>query len=109
MVAKLGPLSYLVETQDEQLWRRHLDHLKQLIVPVSPQPVLESAVEDWDLELAPAPAPVLVEVPGVVLEETLMSPLSLRFLPRLLLNPPAVVPTETAASPSSERRYPARD
>ena len=26
--ARLGPLSYLIETADGQLWRRHIDHLK---------------------------------------------------------------------------------
>jgi len=29
VVDKLGPLSYLVKTPDEQLWRRHVDHLKR--------------------------------------------------------------------------------
>ena len=29
VVERLGPLSYLVETTDEQLWRRHVDHLKR--------------------------------------------------------------------------------
>ena len=28
VVARLGPLSYLLETTDKQLWRRHLDHVK---------------------------------------------------------------------------------
>ena len=28
VVAKLGPLSYLVENSDHQSWRRHIDHLK---------------------------------------------------------------------------------
>ena len=28
IVSKLGPLSYLVETTDHQLSRRHIDHLK---------------------------------------------------------------------------------
>ena len=27
---KLGPLSYLVETVDGELWRRHVDHLKHV-------------------------------------------------------------------------------
>lgn len=31
VVAKLGPLSYLVETSDNQLWRRHVDHLKSRV------------------------------------------------------------------------------
>jgi transposase InsO family protein len=28
IVEKLGPLSYVIETQDLQLWRRHVDHVK---------------------------------------------------------------------------------
>ena len=29
VVEQLGPVSYLVETADHQLWRRHQDHLKE--------------------------------------------------------------------------------
>ena len=32
IIAKLGPLSYLVDTTDGQLWRRHVDHLKSRAV-----------------------------------------------------------------------------
>ena len=28
VTAKLGPLSYLIKTDDKQVWRRHVDHLK---------------------------------------------------------------------------------
>ena len=28
VVARLGPLSYLLETEEKQLWRRHVDHVK---------------------------------------------------------------------------------
>ena len=31
VVERLGPLSYLVETADKLLWRRHVDHVKRLI------------------------------------------------------------------------------
>ena len=30
VISKLGPLSYLVETENKLLWRRHIDHLKKL-------------------------------------------------------------------------------
>ena len=33
VVERLGPLSYLVETEDRELWRRHVDLLKELAVP----------------------------------------------------------------------------
>ena len=32
VIAKLGPLSYLGETADQQLWRCHIDHLKSRLV-----------------------------------------------------------------------------
>ena len=31
IVERLGPLPYLVETSDKQCWRRHVDHLKELV------------------------------------------------------------------------------
>ena len=27
---RVGPLAYLVETESDQIWKRHLDHLKSL-------------------------------------------------------------------------------
>ena len=32
IVACLGPLSYLVQTTDNQVWRRHVDHVKSRVV-----------------------------------------------------------------------------
>ena len=38
---RLGPLSYLqVETSDKQCWRRHVDHLKELISRERPHETL---------------------------------------------------------------------
>jgi len=38
VVARLGPLSYLLETESKQLWRRHVDHVKaRTTSPVQPQ------------------------------------------------------------------------
>ena len=34
---RLGPLTYLIETESGQLWRRHIDHLKSLGRASSPQ------------------------------------------------------------------------
>ena len=33
IISKLGPLSYLVETENKLLWRRHIDHLKKHVYP----------------------------------------------------------------------------
>ena len=39
IVARLGPHSYLVETQDKRVWRRHVDHVKlRTVSPVSQPP-----------------------------------------------------------------------
>jgi hypothetical protein len=38
IVARLGPLSYLVETTDKLLWRRHVDHLKERTIRPSASP-----------------------------------------------------------------------
>lgn len=57
VVSKLGPLSYLLETEDKQLWRRHIDQVKSRAnSPVSPSPTVPEAVPDsvWE---APASGP----------------------------------------------------
>ena len=51
VVERLGPVSYLVETADHQMWRRHLDHLKEFRgLPNSVQSgsYREVAVDDED-------------------------------------------------------------
>ena len=44
--AKLGPLSYLVRLENEELWRRHVDHLKGVTVDQSTEGREESANSD---------------------------------------------------------------
>ena len=57
VVSKLGPLSYLLETEDKQLWRRHIDQVKSRAnSPVSPSPTVPEAVPDSGWE-APASGP----------------------------------------------------
>ena len=50
VVARLGPLSYLLETESKQLWRRHVDHVKQRSVPPRSHPTPDGTVPDdtWD-------------------------------------------------------------
>jgi hypothetical protein len=39
VVARLGPVSYLLELEDKQLWQRHVDHIKYRgISPAVPGP-----------------------------------------------------------------------
>ena len=51
VVARLGPISYLLETVDKQLWRRHVDQVKKReCSPVQPNtPQHESDGNDWEL------------------------------------------------------------
>lgn len=57
VVERLGPLSYLVETSDHQLWRRHIDHLKERVTRENTQPEPASNAE---------PATPTVAVPEIV-------------------------------------------
>ena len=44
VVSRLGPLSYLLETEDKQLWRRHIDQVKSRkphVTQTSADPVTE--------------------------------------------------------------------
>ena len=43
IVHRLGPLSFLIKTQDGQTWRRHMDHVKEVIVTSEPQS------DNWEL------------------------------------------------------------
>lgn len=66
IVARLGPLSYLVETEDKQMWRRHVDHIKERVLPLIPTSTQSSQPEavpdemdevDDDPGLIPLPSP----------------------------------------------------
>ncbi len=47
IVERLGPLSYLIETEDRECWRRHIDHLKELLLPEHlPETTTSSPVMD---------------------------------------------------------------
>ena len=48
VVERLGPLSYLVETSDMLLWRRHVDLLRELQTRNRDSELLESHTPDWD-------------------------------------------------------------
>lgn len=59
---KLGPLSYLVKTVDGELWRRHVDHLKEVQwteisegreESSSLNSDADSTNDDWDSNLSP--------------------------------------------------------
>ena len=51
VIARLGPLSYLLETAEKQLWRRHVDHVKTRTNShkyVSPQAQSNTTEGAWD-------------------------------------------------------------
>ncbi len=87
VIERLGPLTYLVQVDNGQLWKRHLDHLRirgdQLSAEGNPQ-AEESA--DWDFT-------------NVQESATSSSPEG--------QGPPASTPS-TADPPGSQRRYPQR-
>ena len=54
IVERLGPVSYLVETADHQLWRRHLDHLKEIRGSAHPEQGQQEHTPEEDLPSARA-------------------------------------------------------
>ena len=51
IVAQNGPLLYEILTDDSQVWKRHVNHLKVLEETVEMQPShAESSIFDFDLE-----------------------------------------------------------
>ena len=80
VVAKLGPLSYLVETTDKQLWRRHVDHVKSRSATVIPASTAPSRVSDTpaqvDAEVEPVTQGVIppAEATGVELANRDVNP-----------------------------------
>ena len=67
VVERLGPLSYLIETEDHDLWRRHIDLLKELSSSEN-LPITSPASSDADygggppVELSTIPTPDPVSV-----------------------------------------------
>ena len=46
VAACLGPLSHLLETEDQQLWRRHVDHVKSRAT--SPLSLISESEPTWE-------------------------------------------------------------
>ena len=51
IVEKLGPLTFRVKTQDGTIWKRHVDHLKQL-------EMTDSSISSYDMDSFPIPADI---------------------------------------------------
>ena len=107
VVERLGPLTYLVETTDRLMWKRHVDLLRELsarssrpepgdqpeefpdVSPASPEAATTSEQPQPEPEPEPAPAP---PEPDATPTET----------------PPPPEPSETTTPSSAPSRYPGR-
>ena len=110
IVQRLGPLSFLIKTRDGQMWRRHVDHLKE--VRTDPEPESKdknSRPDDDDWEL-PSSGHSHTHASGTADTEHSTSSESTRPDPENdeadeLPNTEA----DEAASGETSRRYPVRD
>ena len=99
VIARQGPLSYLLETTDQQVWRRHVDQVNdQTRSPVPTSQSSSSEETTWVLEQL---------VPGAVLPTPAPRP-AIHTEPVELSSaiPETTPPDET---PQTEPRYPTRD
>ncbi len=46
VISKLGPVTYMVKTQDGQSWKRHVEQLKDLATSHSPTPLTTTSITD---------------------------------------------------------------
>ena len=119
VVERLGPLTYLVETTDRLLWKRHIDLLRELCVR---NHITEdhNSEELGDLEGTADPEavmpPAFVSIPTV--PESVAPGVSASVAPRPGSPPLADSPMQSASAPSQEspdavrapivRQYPSR-
>ena len=107
IVERLGPLSYLVETETHQFWKRHVDQLKE----VTDSPLTSTEFEmtpDWECSESPVtPAEEPAPEPVAPVEENLPSPPHLDSSEPVSKATPVPVTSNTDSSPTV-RRYPTR-
>lgn len=75
VVERLGSLSYLVETTDQQVWRRHIDHIKERVNREDTQLPPDTNVRVWE---PPEVDPFEFEEPPELEEPFGVEPLGLR-------------------------------
>ena len=107
IVARLGPLSFLVETQDKLLWRRHVDHLKDRTIQHNSKPAPYQDPDPDDEYSGPVFQPATEQPPDQLPDQPPELPDS---TPAQVVEPERVVTTPpgtpTATPP---RRYPSRE
>ena len=117
VVARLGPLSYLLESADKQLWRKHVDHVKaRTVFPVSHSQPSSESESTWESvgsgPARPEEATVVSQPAGDsdLAAETLPEP---EQLPQIASEEETVTSSETLAATDGTtvetRRYPPRD
>ncbi len=57
VISKLGPVTYMVKTQDGQSWKRHVEQLKDLATSHSPTPVTTTSITDNAGDVTEYPTP----------------------------------------------------
>jgi len=118
IVERLGPLSFLVEMTDHQLWRRHMDQLKETdyvtpgssddVSEVSPPVVSEMPHSESSLDTADSPTPERSVSP--VLDAPPMDPTaSVDSPPSGDSQADSLPQIDSPSSALPERRYPLRE
>ena len=89
--ARLGPLSYLVVLEDQQLWRRHVDHIKgRIVVEPSTDP------HGSELELENPRSAGVQDVDPVQQQGTGETPLNFEIEPAVVQEfPPLMIASDT--------------
>ena len=102
IVERLGPLSYLIETESHQYWKRHADQLKA----VDPSPLTSTEfdrIPDWDCAVPTAtPEAATVPVAATPVDTTAEATTPQPRPPEESASGSATASTDTA------RRYPVR-
>ena len=117
VVARLGPLSYLLESADKQLWRKHVDRVKaRTVFPVSHSQPSSESESTWESVGSGPARPVeatMVSQPAGdsdLAAETLPEP---EQLPQIASEEETATSSETLAATDGTtvetRRYPPRD
>ena len=100
IVEQSGPLSYVIETEDKQIWRRHVDQLKELGDGVA----MDNSTDDSELTYPPPTSAVNDEVTEAPGSADPVEP------PKVEPVPPEVEPPDTPRLPVvvPMSRYPTR-
>ena len=115
VVEVLGPVTYIVETDTGQRWKRHLDQIKNWIPPIvadsTPESTDETSDAGFDTHESPADMPDTTDSPTVTPESSADDggpPREEPDEPDSVASDP-IPPTKGTDSVAPERRYPARD